>query len=723
MLCRLCKSSTIHDIISLGNQKNTSIFPKYGDINNPTFPINIVLCQTCGLVQTKETSCPDELYKTGHYGYESGISNTMRQHLLNYHIEILSIINLEPNDTVLDIGSNDGTMLDYYDKSINKLGADPTGQQFIENYEDKQLLCDYFTKDNFISKFGNRKCKVVTSISMFYDLPDPVQFAKDIYDILDDNGIWTCEQRYLLSMLNTNSLDTICHEHLEYYALTQIKMIADQANFKIINVKFNDCNGGSFRVYFAKKDSTMHHECSTLIQEILTCEQDTEIISPKTYEKFMTKVDNELNKLKAFIKLINNDNKKAYLYGASTKGNCILQYCDIHEAQVKYAVERNPKKVGRSTSTGIEIISEETMRENPPDYLIVLPWHFKTEIIAREKEFLDNGGQFIFYLPTFDIVSNLPKTLITGCDGYIGSYAKELIKDNLYGITRQIKTYEKIHKIKLDLRNIDELTQIIDMIKPDKIIHFGSDSSAVNCFHDPVTCASNATVVPALCEIIKNKSPCSRLFNASSSEIYKGHIKYCIDDMKPMQITDYNNNQPYSMVKIMNQEMVRFYRTQYGLHLSTGVLFTVQSEKKNSNFLLNKLAYHAKTWRNHNEIITVGYLGSYRSMIHPVDVISAIESILNVGPASDYIVSTLSSRKIEDLVIQLYAANNIELYEKDGNFHDKLTDKMVLNVQDNSSGLDSISIDIQGKPSKLLELGWKPEYNITQILCDMIDKI
>jgi GDP-D-mannose dehydratase len=722
MLCRLCKESSIVDIISLGNQKNTSIFPKYGDINNPTFPINIVLCQSCGLVQTKETSCPDELYKTGQYGYESGISNTMRKHLLDYHEEILSKVQLNPNDTVLDIGCNDGTLLDYYNITINKLGVDPTGQQFIENYKDKRLLCDYFTKDNFTEEFNSVKCKIVTSISMFYDLPDPVQFAKDIYDILTDDGIWTCEQSYLLSMLNTNSLDTICHEHLEYYALTQMINIAERANFKIIDVKFNDCNGGSFRVYFAKKDSSQFTEATELINDIVESETKADIINPNTYINFMHGVNEELDKLKSFIKLINDDNKKAYLYGASTKGNCILQYCNIHEAQVKYAVERNPKKIGRSTSTGIEIISEETMRENPPDYLIVLPWHFRTEIVAREKEFLDNGGQFIFYLPKFEIVSNKPKTLITGCDGYIGSYAKEILQDNLYGITRQIKSHEKIHKIELDLRRIDELTRIVDMIKPDKIIHLGSDSSAVNCFKHPVICASTATIVSALCEIIKTKSPHTKLFNASSSEIYKGHKIYCVDDEYQERINNYNNNHPYSMVKVMNQEMIKFYRKTYGLHLSTGILFTVQSERKNSGFLLNKLAHHAKTWKSHNESISVGFLGSYRSMIHPIDVISAIEIIFE-NSASDYVISTTLSTKIEDLVVELYDKNGIQLYKKNDSFYDKSNDKLVLDVQQSSNGLDNVSIDIRGKPSKLLNLGWEPEYDIAQILCDMIDKI
>ena len=154
--------------------------------------------------------------------------------------------------------------LHFYDDNIRRIGCDPTGEQFKEFYHDMELLPDYFTKENIINKFGDIKFNIITSICMFYDLPDPVQFAKDIHDLLDDNGIWTCEQSYLLTMLKTNSLDTICHEHLEYYALTQIKEIADRANLKIIDIKFNDSNGGSFRIYFAKKNCSTYNECTDL---------------------------------------------------------------------------------------------------------------------------------------------------------------------------------------------------------------------------------------------------------------------------------------------------------------------------------------------------------------------------------------------------------------------------------------------------------------------------
>lgn len=408
--CRICKSDNLEVVISLGQQKITSIFPPIGEHDKiPISPMNLCICHLCGLIQLQETFESDYIYKNGNYGYNSSISNTMRNHLEQYNKEISSIVNLKTEDVVLDIGSNDATFLKFYNNNIKKIGVDPSGEQFRDQYSNINLLADYFTKEKFINTFGDIKCKIITSICCFYDLPDPVKFAKDIYDILSDDGVWSCEQSYLLTMLKTNSLDTICHEHLEYYALTQVKNIADRSNFKIIDIKFNSSNGGSFRVYFAKRSSNTYIECKSLIEEILNEERKYDIKNPDIYKSFIDRCDVELKKLTDFIEIINLNNKTIQIYGASTKGNCILQYCNIGPKQIKYAVERNSKKVGLCTNTGIEIIIEEDMRKNPPDYLMVLPWHFKEEIIEREKEYLDNGGQLIFYFPTFDIVGNKPK--------------------------------------------------------------------------------------------------------------------------------------------------------------------------------------------------------------------------------------------------------------------------------------------------------------------------
>lgn len=399
--CRLCKNTELIDIIDLGDQLITSRFPDVGDTTTPSNLIVLVMCESCKLVQLKHTTESSELYEH-QYGYRSGISNTMRQHLSDYQQDVLSKISLSKGDIVVDIGSNDATTLNYYPDTVRRIGVDPTGKQFESYYGKVELLPTYFTYENFHQTYGDIKCKVVSSISMFYDLPDPVKFAKDIYSILADDGIWTCEQSYLPTMLKQNSMDTICHEHLEYYSLHQIKDIADRANLKIIDVQFNGCNGGSFRVYFAKKSNENQSE-SPLIDTILQREVDEGVLEVVTYKSFMDRCQAEVQKLCDFLKLINGQNKEMWIYGASTKGNCLLQYAELGPSDMKYAVERNPKKIGKMTSTGIPIIGEEKMRANPPQYLLVLPWHFRDEIIKREDKFLSEGGQLVFPFPKFEI--------------------------------------------------------------------------------------------------------------------------------------------------------------------------------------------------------------------------------------------------------------------------------------------------------------------------------
>jgi hypothetical protein len=402
MACRICKTDTCEDVIQLGNQVITSRFPKIGEPPAPTTPMTLMMCKTCGLVQLRDLVAGSDMYEHM-YGYRSGISGTMRAHLRAYNDEIVSLINLKPGDAVLDIGSNDATLLHMYPPTLIRVGCDPTGSQFAEHYSSDMILKPtYFTKEAILPI--GFKYKVVSSISMFYDLPDPVQFAQDIYEVLDDNGIWTFEQSYVKTMIERNSFDTICHEHIEYYGIRQIQHILNKSGFKMIRISLNDCNGGSMRVFAAKKDSHWKEDAHTL-KSLL--EQEFHLSDPDTYRNFMKRCDVEIAKLKAHL----DTKKTTYVYGASTKGNCLLQYANIGPNEIKYAVERNPEKVGRTTSTGIEIISEETMRASPPEYLLVLPWHFKEEIIARESAFLRAGGKLIFPLPTFDIVGDLPTNL------------------------------------------------------------------------------------------------------------------------------------------------------------------------------------------------------------------------------------------------------------------------------------------------------------------------
>ena len=723
MKCKICQSNSLIKIIDLGQQKNTSIFPKVSELESvESYLIQLFFCQDCNLVQLAEIIPPDLMYKNGNYGYKSSISKTMRTHLKNYHDEIMTKKSLEPHDIVLDIGSNDATFLHFYSEEIRRLGIDPTGNQFKDYYDDLELLPDYFTKANYQQKFGNVKCKIITSICMFYDLPDPVQFAKDIHDILDDDGIWTCEQSYLVSMLKTKSIDTICHEHVEYYALKQIVLIAKMADLKIIDVKFNDSNGGSFRVYFCKSTSNEYEECTELISSILKVEDEYGLNDMNTYYSFMENCKIELQKLMDFIAIINDNNQNAFLYGASTKGNCVLQYCNITNKEVKYAVERNKNKFGCCTSTGIEIISEEQMRTERPDYLIVLPWHFKTEIIQREEEYLDNGGKLIFYFPEFEIVSNKPKTIITGCDGFIANYVKDAFYDHsLFGITRLHKQHEKnITKAIFDMNNYKQLEWFIKLINPDVVVHLASISSSIEAYNNPFkTLETNGLLCAKLCEILHNTNKHVKLFHASSSEMYKGHVQYKIDEHDAKTMNNMYHIHPYSIAKIMSHQIVKFYRKEYNLHYTNGIVFTTQAKSKGSKFLLNKVSNHIREWKHgKTDVLQVGNLDSYRNIIHPFDVASAIKTIVEQTDADDYLICNYNSDLMIDLVRQLYEKADIKLVRgsRPHVLYEKNTKKEVIQITPSQNGLDNTAINIQGYPCKLRSLDWTPKYSTDDIL-------
>lgn len=718
-ICRICKNNKLIDVINLGNQLITSRFPVYGDYTTPSTTITLSLCTNCSLVQLKHQTDACELYEH-EYGYRSGISNTMREHLKQYQEEILKKIILSENDVVVDIGSNDSTMLQYYDNKIKRIGVDPTGKQFKDYYGDVELIPTYFTYENFKNVYGNLNPKIISSISMFYDLPDPIQFARDIYRILDDDGIWTCEQSYLITMLERNSIDTICHEHLEYYSLTAVKYIADQSNFKIIDVKFNECNGGSFRIYLAKKQSTIFSESSDLINKILNDEIEYDIKNPQIYRNFMNNCDEEILKLNNFIDAVNENDKKIYIYGASTKGNCLLQYANIGENKIKYAVERNLNKVGKMTSTGIEIISEETMRLNPPEYLLVLPWHFRDEIIKREDNFLENGGQLIFPFPNFEIYSKKPKVLITGCEGMIAKYVIDEYTNgeyNLYGFGHNSLKKSSITKFCFDISNESTLELNLNIVKPNLIIHLSGISCAVKAFNNPInSILLNGLVVSRICEIIYKNKWDTKLFNSSSSQMYNGHVNYNVEE------NDNNmyHEHPYSIAKIMGHSIVNFYRNVHGLPFSNGILFTVESKYKNGNFLLKKISTHTNQWKKDNIPITLGQLNSYRHILHASDVAKAIKLILNQNDGNNYNICGNENIKILDLVLRIYELSgiNCEIDEVSDNiFSDG---KLVAIIENLNNGKDTTPINISGKSDKLKSLGWEQKINIDEIIKEIL---
>lgn len=402
--CRISSSPNLITVLSLGEQYLTGVFPKSPTEKITKGPLDLVWCPDSGLLQMKQSYSLDEMYGDN-YGYRSGLNNSMVRHL-QQKIRILEqMVKPTDEDLVIDIGSNDATSLKAYSGKFRKVGIDPTGNKFKEYYtDDITLIPDFFSATTFKANFPNNKAKIITSIAMFYDLENPMAFVKDIEAVLADDGVWHFEQSYMPSMLRTNSYDTVCHEHLEFYSFKVVKNMLESCGMRVIDVQMNAINGGSFAVTACKKNAPYKSNIP-IINWMLKQEDDMGLDTPKPYRDFEERVFRHRKNLKELIEALVADGKKIIGYGASTKGNVLLQFCGLTTKHIPFIAEVNEDKFGSFTpGTNIPIISEKEARAMKPDYFLVLPWHFKTGILEREKEFMAQGGKFIFPLPEIEIV-------------------------------------------------------------------------------------------------------------------------------------------------------------------------------------------------------------------------------------------------------------------------------------------------------------------------------
>jgi hypothetical protein len=401
--CRVSGSENLIPVLHLGQQELTGVFPK-PDQEVTKGPLELVWCPDSGLLQLGHSFDPGEMYGEN-YGYRSGLNASMVRHLTQKIGYLERLADLKPGDTVLDIGSNDCTSLKAYTTpGLNRMGIDPTGAKFREYYpDDVKLVPDFFSAANF-RKLTDKQATIVTSIAMFYDLDDPIAFARDVASVLAPDGLWHFEQSYMPAMLRTVSYDTICHEHLEYYSLDVVRKILDAADLKVVDVQMNAINGGSFAVTAARKTSKRPAN-DTVIDWLLGQEERMGMGTVRPFREFEDRVFRHRADLMRLLKGLAADGKTVLGYGASTKGNVTLQFCGVTAAEMPAIAEVNPEKYGRVTpGTRIPIISEAEARAMKPDYFLVLPWHFKEGILQREQEYIANGGKFIFPFPEIEII-------------------------------------------------------------------------------------------------------------------------------------------------------------------------------------------------------------------------------------------------------------------------------------------------------------------------------
>jgi NDP-4-keto-2,6-dideoxyhexose 3-C-methyltransferase len=403
--CRICGNTQLETVLDLGEQMLTGVFPKEKNAQVTTGPLRLVKCtgddQVCGLLQMEHSYDLAEMYGEN-YGYRSGLNASMVRHLHDKVDRILSLVTLRDGDLVVDIGSNDSTTLRAYPAEGPVLvGIDPTGPKFQSYYPPHvHLIPEFFSSALLKARFPEKKAKVVTSFSMFYDLEDPLAFIREIHEVLADDGIWVFEQSYMPTMLETNSYDTVCHEHLEFYALRQIKWMADRVGFKILDVEFNDVNGGSFSITVSKAGG--NSDTLPLVQNLLDEEYKKELHTLKPYQAFAERVLETRRDLLDFIDAAKAAGKTVAALGASTKGNVLLQYCGLTTAQVQSVGEVNPEKYGCYTpGTWLPIIPEQDLLSGKPDFVIVLPWHFRQFFIHNKKL---TGVNLVFPLPKVEVI-------------------------------------------------------------------------------------------------------------------------------------------------------------------------------------------------------------------------------------------------------------------------------------------------------------------------------
>jgi len=402
------------ELFTLGELHVSDFLIKGAESRGGKVELKMMLDEETGAVRLQKQTPLGDMF--GKYWYRSGINHTMKRELEGIVNSIHDVTKLKENDMWVDIACNDGTLLSYLPKNLIRIGIDPVDDTYKKESEKHAdlIIQDYFNASLLKkSKFGHLKAKVVTTIAMFYDLENPTPFIKDVYDIIEDDGLWVLQMSYTPLMIEQLAFDNICHEHMHYYSLFNIKNILEKNGFQVVDCQLNDVNGGSFRIYVMKDDADLRtfgtqpyrDVAKYRVNSILAYEKSLELDKVDIWINFYKRINELKMKTVSFITEQKAKGKTIWGYGASTKGNTLLQYFGLDNTMIDGIAERNRDKWGLYTvGTNIPIYSEDEMRKANPDFLLVLPWHFINEFVEREKEFVNKGGKFIVPCPKFEII-------------------------------------------------------------------------------------------------------------------------------------------------------------------------------------------------------------------------------------------------------------------------------------------------------------------------------
>ncbi len=619
------------------------------------------MCEQCSLVQLKHTA-PQELLYARFYWYKSGVTDTMKKALRDITGKIERMFPLKAGDVALDIGSNDGTLLRTYTvPGLVRVGVEPADNLAEEGKVGlTHFIHDFWYYQKFM-EVVQQKAKIITAIGMFYDMEDPNQFVADAARALADDGVFIAQLMCLKNMLDSNDIGNICHEHLEYYSFSSLEYLFNKNGLEIIDVEINNVNGGSYRVYCRKTGSAVQPVAGAAQRIQQVCEDERGLHGRKIFDEFFHRLEENKRKCVEFIKKEVVKGKKVWVYGASTKGNVILQYYGLDHTLIEGASERAPWKWGKYTvGSMIPIYSEEEARQKQPDYFLVLPYAFFSEFYAREEAWRNKGGKFIVPLPDFRVVPK--KALILGITGQDGSYLAELLLSKGYevhGFIRRSATGNTknithlLNKIILhrgDLADPTSLYRVISKVRPDEIYN-EADQDHVSWSYDGVgySCDITGAAVGRILEMIKQIDPTMKYFQPVSSNIF-GKAANPQTEESPL-----HPQSPYGCAKALAYLLCRYYREVFGMFVCTGIFYNHESPRRTEEYVTRKITMAAARIKlGLQDKVHLGNLDLEVDFGYAPEYMEAAWNMLQQEKPDDYIICTGESHPIKEWLYEAF---------------------------------------------------------------------
>jgi GDP-mannose 4,6-dehydratase len=712
--CRVCYSDTLSPLFTLGSQYVNNFITPDQLKDCVKAPLEMIFCENCTLVQLKDTA-PQELLYTGFYWYKSGVTETMKKALRDITEKAEKLCQLKEGDVALDIGSNDGTMLRTYQvPGLITVGVEPASNLAEEGKVGlTHHIHDFWNIQNYMNIVG-KKAKVVTAIGMFYDMEDPNQFLADACNALTEDGVFIAQLMCSKNMLDKNDVGNICHEHLEFYSYASLEYFFDKNGLEIFDVEINNVNGESYRLY-ARKKGTKTAEFPGAAERVAAVKEDEkELLTHKAYLDFFNRIEAQKKKCVDFIKKEVAKGKKVWVFGASTKGNVILQYYGLDHTIISGASERSPWKWGKYTvGSMIPISSEDAARAEQPDYFLVLPYAFFDEMYSRETEWLSKGGKFIVPLPECRVVgmengerveydledgelvgkvqgsapmlnegestdptastetsitnqkpSTKKKVLIMGITGQDGSYLAEILLEKGYevhGFIRKSSTGNTknithlMNKITLhrgDLADMTSIYKTVSEVQPDEIYNEADQDHVSWSYHSPLySCDITGAGVVRILEAIKQINPKIKFFQPVSSNMF-GQTT----DERQTEETPFRPQSPYGAAKAFAYVMCRYYRDVFGLHVSTGIFYNHESPRRTEEYVTGKIVNSvARIKKGKQDKLMLGNLDATIDFGYAKEYMELAWRIMQLEKADDFIVCTGEAHSLKELLHEAFS--------------------------------------------------------------------